>query len=94
MELLLEADPDESVVKAYINKGDMFVCFDNNKPVCIAIVIKIDEDVLINIANSSIESLSAFLILLLKLVVVLLSLLICLIIWLLTASLQYGEYLF
>ena len=46
MELLLEADPDESIVKEYINKGDMFVYFENNKHVCIAIVIKIDEDVI------------------------------------------------
>lgn len=53
-ELALEADPEEIVVKGYINQGDMFVLLENQKVMCEAIVIQVDTETceLKNLATS------------------------------------------
>ena len=45
MNLLLEADPDESVVKQYINNGEMYVAFEGEEAVCEIIVTEVDNEV-------------------------------------------------
>ena len=45
MDLLLDADPSERLVKSYLSDCDMFVLKDNNIAICIAVVIKIDDDI-------------------------------------------------
>lgn len=54
MELLLEADPEETVVMGYINQGDMFVLWEDNEVICEAVVIPFDKDIceLKNLATS------------------------------------------
>lgn len=44
MNLLLEADPEEAVVKNYINKGDMYVGFEEDKAVCVIIITKVNDE--------------------------------------------------
>lgn len=44
IELLLEADPDKTIVDNYIKEGEMYVIIENNKVVCEVIVTKIDEE--------------------------------------------------
>lgn len=44
MDLILEADPDKEVVKKYINNGDMYGIFENEKCVCEIIITKVDKD--------------------------------------------------
>ena len=54
-ELLLEADPEIEVVKKYIDKGDMYVLFeDDNIPVAEIIITKVNDEEceLKNIATS------------------------------------------
>ena len=54
-ELLLEADPEIEVVKKYIDKGDMYVLFeDDNTPVAEIIITKVNDEEceLKNIATS------------------------------------------
>lgn len=45
MNLLLEADPDETVVKQYINNGEMYVAFEGEEAVCEIIVTEVDNEV-------------------------------------------------
>ena len=44
MQLLLEADPEESVVKKYINDGDMYIGLINGIPICEIIITKVNEE--------------------------------------------------
>jgi len=44
MNLLLEADPDENVIKSYINKGDMYVGIEDEKAVCAIVIIEVNSD--------------------------------------------------
>lgn len=44
MNLLLEADPEENVIKGYINKGDMYVGIEDNKAVCAIIITEVNSD--------------------------------------------------
>ena len=43
MKILLEADPDEAIVKKYLSYGDLFVLEENGKAVCVAVVVKYDD---------------------------------------------------
>lgn len=54
MDLFLEADPEIDVVEKYLNYGDAYGMFDNNKIVCVLVVTKVDNDIceLKNIATS------------------------------------------
>ena len=45
MNLLLEADPEESVVKQYINNGDMYVAFEGEEAVCEIIITEVNNEV-------------------------------------------------
>ena len=45
MKLLLEADPDAKIIKEYLQDGDLFVLRYNDDVACVAVVIKIDEDI-------------------------------------------------
>ena len=53
-DLLLEADPEIEVVKEYIDKGDMYVLFDNEIPVAEILITKVNDEEceLKNIATS------------------------------------------
>ena len=42
--LLLEADPDEEIIKEYIKDGEMYGIFENDKCVCEVVIVKIDND--------------------------------------------------
>lgn len=42
--LLLEADPDKTVVEKYIDKSDMYVIFDNNQAVAEIVITKVNEE--------------------------------------------------
>jgi len=44
MNLILDADPDEKVVSKYLQDSDMYIGLIENKVVCEAVVIKIDEE--------------------------------------------------
>ena len=44
IKLLLEADPDEKVVKKYIDKGDLYIIFDNNEAVAEIVITKVNEE--------------------------------------------------
>jgi len=44
MELLLEADPDESVVKKYVNEGDMYIGIVDNTVVCEIVITKVNDE--------------------------------------------------
>ena len=54
-DLLLEADPEIEVVKEYIDKGDMYVLFDNEIPVAEILITKVNDEEceLKNIATSN-----------------------------------------
>ena len=44
LNLLLEADPEEDVVKAYLDKGDMFVGIVDGKAVAEIVITKVNND--------------------------------------------------
>ena len=44
LNLLLEADPEEDVVKGYLDKGDMFVGTVNSVPVAEIVITKVNSD--------------------------------------------------
>lgn len=44
MFLLLEADPEEDVVKKYLDSSEMYVGFENNKLICEIVIVKVNED--------------------------------------------------
>ena len=54
MDLLLEADPEKEVVEKYLKDGELFVLTYKDDVACVAIVTKIDEDIveLKNIATA------------------------------------------
>ena len=43
MKILLEADPDEEIVKKYLNYGDLFILEEDVEAVCVAVVVKYDD---------------------------------------------------
>ena len=43
MNLLLDADPDEDIVKKYLESGDLYVGIINNKVVCEIVITRYDE---------------------------------------------------
>lgn len=43
MDLLLLADPDRSMIKSYIDKGDLFVLFKDTTPISASVVVKVDN---------------------------------------------------
>lgn len=43
MELLLEADPDENIVKSYLNNSDMFLGLEGEKVVCEIVITKVND---------------------------------------------------
>ena len=43
MNLLLDADPDEDIVKKYLESGDLYVGIINNKGVCEIVITRYDE---------------------------------------------------
>lgn len=45
MELLLEADPSERMVKKYLNGGELYVLTYKDDVACVAVVEKIDDDI-------------------------------------------------
>lgn len=44
IDLLLEADPDENVVKKYIDNGDMYIGIRDDEVVCEIIIIKVNDE--------------------------------------------------
>ena len=44
MEILLEADPDESIVNKYLEKGDLYLGENDGKAVCVCVITKYDEE--------------------------------------------------
>jgi len=44
MNLLLEADPDENVIKSYINKSDMYIGIEDNKAVSAIVITEVNND--------------------------------------------------
>ena len=44
LKLLLEADPEENVVRSYIESGDMYVGLEDNVPVCEVVITKVDDE--------------------------------------------------
>lgn len=44
MDLLLDADPDEYVIREYLQDGDMYIGIIENKVVCEVVVTKVNED--------------------------------------------------
>lgn len=44
MKILLEADPDEEIVKKYLSYGDLFVLEEDGEAVCVAVVVKFDDN--------------------------------------------------
>ena len=45
MDLLLEADPSKELVSKYLENGEVFVLTYNDEVVCVAVVIKIDDNI-------------------------------------------------
>ena len=45
MNILVEADPDENIVKKYLEYGDLFVGLDGEKAVCVIVITKYDDDI-------------------------------------------------
>ena len=45
LELLLEADPSKEMINKYLADGELFVLTYKDEPVCIAVVMKIDNDI-------------------------------------------------
>ena len=45
MELLLEADPSKELVNHYLNLGELFVLKYNDDVACVAVVVKIDDEI-------------------------------------------------
>lgn len=45
MDLLLEADPEESVVKKYLNDSDAYGIFDDGNIMCIIVITKVDDEI-------------------------------------------------
>ena len=44
LKLLLEADPEENVVRNCIESGDMYVGLEDNVPVCEVVITKVDDE--------------------------------------------------
>lgn len=44
IDLLLEADPEENVVKKYIDNGDMYIGIRDDEVVCEIIIIKVNDE--------------------------------------------------
>ncbi|MBO5349461.1 MAG: GNAT family N-acetyltransferase [Clostridia bacterium] len=44
MDLLLNADPDENVIKKYLQDGELYIGLIENKVACEVIITKVDED--------------------------------------------------
>ena len=44
IDLLLEADPSKDMISEYLADGELFVLTYNDEPVCVAVVIKVDND--------------------------------------------------
>lgn len=44
LELLLEADPSKEMISKYLNDGELFVLTNNDEPVCVSVVTKIDNN--------------------------------------------------
>lgn len=45
MSLLLEADPDEEIVKMYLEKGDLYIGEDDGNVVCVCVIVKYDDEI-------------------------------------------------
>jgi len=45
MELLLEADPEQEVVKKYLNNSEVYGIFDAGNIMCIIVITRIDDDI-------------------------------------------------
>ena len=44
LELFLEADPSEEMIRKYLYNGELFVLTYKDESVCVAVIIKIDND--------------------------------------------------
>ena len=44
MDLLLNADPDENIVRKYLKEGELYIGLIENKVVCEVIITKVDKD--------------------------------------------------
>ena len=44
LELFLEADPSEEMIRKYLDNGELFVLTYKDESVCVAVIIKIDND--------------------------------------------------
>ena len=44
LDLLLEADPSKEIVDKYLADGELFILTYQDEPVCVAVIIKIDND--------------------------------------------------
>lgn len=44
MNLLLEADPDEEIVKKYLETGDLYIIENEGRAECVCVVIEYDKD--------------------------------------------------
>ncbi len=44
IKLLLEADPDEKIVKKYVKDGNMYGIFEDGKCVCEVVITKVNDD--------------------------------------------------
>ena len=44
LELLLDADPSKEMISKYLNDGELFVLTNNDEPVCVSVVTKIDNN--------------------------------------------------
>ncbi|MBT3318879.1 MAG: GNAT family N-acetyltransferase [Clostridia bacterium] len=45
MDLLLIADPSEKAIAKYLGDSDLFVMFEADKPVCVAVVKKVSDNI-------------------------------------------------
>lgn len=46
MDLLLEADPSKEMINKYLHNGEMFVLTYEENPVCVAVTLEIDNDII------------------------------------------------
>ena len=46
MDLLLEADPSKEMIDKYLHNGEMFVLTYEENPVCVAVTLEIDNDII------------------------------------------------
>ena len=58
MDILLIADPSKSAIERYLDNSDLFVMFEEDKPVCTAAVLEVSKDTceLKNIAVTKMRS--------------------------------------